>query len=106
MDNFLTFAPLVVTFIGLVYYGRKKMQKLGVIYVIAFYTKWFLGVVVTMSAFYAMMLAGDFLKENGFSAVFSLTVGAFVWFVPMHYISKYFGALEDRFKKEQEEITS
>lgn len=100
MNAFLTIAPLLITLIGLIYYTRKKMQKLGVIYVIVFYIKWFLGIVVTMSSFYIIMITGDYLKENGFSVLFSLPVGVFVWFVPMHYISKFFTSLEDKYKKE------
>ena len=101
MDNFLTIAPLVITLIGLIYFAREKMKKLGVIYVVAFYTKWFFGVIITMSAFYILMITSNYLKENGFYAVLSLPVGAFVWFVPMHYISKFFGAIEEKFKKEE-----
>ena len=100
MDNFLTIAPLVITLIGLIYYGRLKMKKLGVIYVIVYYIKWFIGIVVTMSAFYAVMISGDYLKEMGYSVVFSLPVGVIVWFIPMHYISKIFGSLETKYKKE------
>ena len=100
MNAFLTIAPLVITLIGLIYYTRKKMQKLGVMYVIVFYIKWFIGIVVTMSSFYIIMITGDYLKENGFSVVFSLPVGVLFWFVPMHYISKFFGVLEDKYKKE------
>ena len=101
MDNFLTIAPLVITLIGLIYYGRLKMQKLGVIYVIVYYIKWFVGIMVTMSAFYAVMVAGDYLKEQGYSVVFSLPVGVIVWFIPMHYISKIFSSLEAKYKKEE-----
>ena len=61
MDDFLTIAPLVVAFIGLVYFAQKKMKKFGVIYVIVYYVKWFIGIVVTMSAFYAVMVSGDYL---------------------------------------------
>ena len=103
MNAFLTIAPLIITLIGLIYYGRKKMKKLGVVYVILYYFKWFIGVVVTMSSFYVVMITGDYLKELGYSVVFSLPVGIFVWFVPMHYISKFFGTLEEKYKKEQED---
>ena len=103
MDNFLTIAPLVVALIGIIYFAQKKMKKFGVIYVIVYYIKWFLGITVTMAAFYAIMVSGDYLKELGYSVVFSLPVGIFVWFVPMHYISLFFGALEKKYKKETRE---
>ncbi len=103
MSAFLTIAPLVITLIGLIYFAQKKMKKLGVIYVIVYYIKWFLGIMVTMGAFYIIMITGDYLKENGFSVVFSLPVGVLFWFVPMHYISKFFGALEDKHKKKSDE---
>ncbi len=99
IDLFLTIAPLVIASIGLVYYGRKKMQRLGIVYVIIFYTKWFLGVVVTMCSFYALFMSANYLTDLGYSAVFSLPVGAAVWFIPMNYISKYFGKLEEKYKK-------
>ena len=99
MDNFLTIAPLVITLIGLIYYGRLKMQKLGVIFVIVYYIKWFVGIIITMSAFYAVMISGDYLKEMGYSVVFSLPVGVIVWFIPMHYLSKIFTTIEERYKK-------
>ena len=101
MDAFLTIAPLVVTLIGLIYYGRKKMQKLGIMFVIVYYIKWALGVFITMSAFYVIMIAGDYLKENDYSVVFSLPLGILVWFVPMHYLSKIFTSLEEKYKKEE-----
>ena len=100
MDNFLTIAPLVVTFIALVYFARIKMKKLGVIYVIAYYIKWFFGIIITVGSFYVMMITGDYMKEQGFPAAFSFPLGAFVWFIPMHYLSKFFGAIEEKFKKE------
>lgn len=104
MDNFLTIAPLVVTLIGLIYFGSKKMKKFGVIYVIVYYTKWFIGVMVTITAFYLLMLSANYFKDNGYSVVFSLPIGAFVWFVPMHFISKFFIALEKKYKKEEEPV--
>ncbi len=100
MDDFLTFAPLVVTTIGVIYYTRLRMIETGTIYTLVIYFKWFIGVVITIFAFYMMMIAGDYLKENGFNSVFSLAVGAFVWFVPMHYTTQIFSKLEDKFKKE------
>jgi len=103
MDDFLTIAPLVVALIGIIYFAQKKMKKLGVIYVIVYYIKWFLGIVVTMTAFYTIMVSGDYLKELGYSVVFSLPVGILVWFVPMHYISLFFGDLEKKYKKISEE---
>ena len=103
MDNFLTIAPLVVAFIGIIYFAQKKMKKLGVIYVLVYYFKWFIGIVVTMSSFYIIMITGDYLKELGYSVVFSLPVGVVAWFVPMHYISKFFGDLEIKYKKEPSE---
>ena len=103
MDNFLTITPLVIAFIGIVYFARKKMQKLGVIYVILFYIKWFLGIVVTMGAFYMIMVSGEWFKAQDYSVVFSLPLGVAVWFIPMHYISKYFGMLETKYKKESNE---
>ena len=76
------------------------MKKLGVIYVIIYYIKWFVGILVTMSSFYIVMITGDYLKEIGYSVVFSLPVGVLVWFTPMHFISKFFTALEEKYKKE------
>lgn len=99
MDNFLTIAPLVVTLIGLIYYGSKKMEKLGVMFVIVYYFKWFVGILITMFAFYIIMITGDYLKELGYSVVFSLPVGVAVWFIPMHYLSKTFTNLEEKYKK-------
>ena len=103
MDDFLTIAPLVVTLIGVIYFARKKMQKLGILYVIVFYLKWFLGVVITAFAFYALFLSSDWFKEMGYPAVLSLGIGAFVWFVPMNYVSKYLARLEKKYKKETSE---
>ena len=100
VNTFLTVAPLVVAAIGLVYYGRKKMQKLGVIYVILFYVKWFLGVAVTVAAFSAIIFSSEYFKAEGYPLVLSLPIGAFVWFVPMNYISKFFAKLEKKYKKE------
>ena len=100
MDTFLTIAPLVVALIGIIYFAQKKMKKLGVVFVILYYTKWFLGIVVTMSAFYIIMITGDYLKELGYSVVFSLPVGIAAWFIPMHYISLFFTPLEEKYKKE------
>ena len=101
IDNFLTFAPLLITLIGIIYYTRLKMIEMGIIYTLLIYFKWFLGVIITMFAFYMMMISGNYLQENGFNSVFSLAVGAFVWFVPMHYSSQIFLNLENRFKKEK-----
>ncbi len=101
MDDFLTIAPLVVTLIGLIYYAQIKMKKLGVIFVIVYYIKWFVGIVVTMSSFYILMISGDYLKELGYSVVFALPLSVIVWFIPMHYLSKMFGFLEEKYKKEQ-----
>ena len=99
IDDILTYAPLVITGIGVIHYTRLKMQVDGIIYTLLIYLKWFIGIVITMIAFYIMMLSGDFMKEKGFSAVFSLPISAFVWFIPMHYTSKIFLSLELKFKK-------
>jgi len=103
MDNFLTIAPLVITLIGLIYFAQKKMKKLGVVYVIVYYVKWFFGIIVTMSAFYAIMLSSNALTELGYPAVFSLIIGVVVWFPPMHYLTKFFTHLEKKFKKTTQE---
>ncbi len=100
VNTFLTIAPLVVASVGLVYYGRKKMQKFGVIYVIIYYVKWFLGVVVTVAAFSAIIFSSEYFKSEGYPLVLSLPIGAFVWFVPMNYLSKIFISLEKKYKKE------
>ena len=100
MDDFLTIAPLVITTIGIIYYTRLKMLANGVIYTLLIYFKWFFGVVVTMSAFYMMMLAGNILEEHDYNSVFSLAVGALIWFAPMHYSSKIFEKLEKKYKKQ------
>ena len=99
MNNFLTFAPLVITFIGIIYYTRLKMIENGVIYTLIISLKWFIGIILTMFAFYMMMLSGDYLKANGFNSVFSLAVGAFVWFVPMHYTTQIFVRWEEQYRK-------
>ncbi|MEA3228776.1 MAG: hypothetical protein U9P38_06875 [Campylobacterota bacterium] len=99
MDDFLTYAPLVIVSIGVIHYTRIKMKGDGVVYTLLIYLKWFIGVGVTMFAFYVMMISGEFMKEQELSAVFSLPIGAFVWFIPMHYSSQFFNSLELKFKK-------
>ena len=99
MDAFLTIAPLIVALIGIIYFAQKKIKAFGLVYVIAYYFKWFLGIIVTMGAFYIIMITGDYLKEIGYSVVFSLPVGVVAWFVPMHYISLFFTKIEKKHMK-------
>jgi len=46
-----------------------------------------------------MMISGDFFKEHGYSVVFSLPIATLVWFVPMHFSTKFFTHLEKKYKK-------
>jgi len=103
VNTFLTIAPLVVAAIGLVYYGRKKIEKLGLIFVMVYYTKWFVGVMVTVAAFAAIIFSSEYFKAEGYPLVLSLPIGAFVWYIPMKYLSKIFMTLEEKYKKESTE---
>ncbi|MEA2100166.1 MAG: hypothetical protein U9P72_08550 [Campylobacterota bacterium] len=100
MEFLLTYLPLIVVFYGFVHYTIKQMKKFGTIFILLNYFKWFIGVSITFFAFYVIHLAGNLLKENDLSIVFSLPIGIFVWFVPMNYLSKIFQDLEDKFKKQ------
>jgi len=103
MEKFLTYTPVVIVLYGFVHYSVLQMKKLGIIYILVIYAKWFFGVSVTFFAFYIIHLSGNFLKDNDLTTLISLPIGIFVWFVPMHYASKIFQYLEDKYKKEQEQ---
>ena len=102
MENFLTYAPLVIVLYGIIHYTVREMKKLGTIFVLVIYAKWLFGVLTTFFAFYIIYLSGTFLKENGLTTLISLPIGIFVWFEPMHYSSKLFESLEEKYKKETE----
>ena len=100
MDELIQYFALIVLVSGVIYYTALRMKKVGVLFVLISYTKWFVGVSITFFAFYVIYLAGNYLKEHDLSVVFSLPIGVFVWFVPMHYTSKTFEYLEKKYKKE------
>ncbi len=99
IDEFVQYFALIALVYGTTHYTIIKMKKLGVMFVLISYAKWFVGVSVTFFAFYILYLAGNYFKEHDLSTVFSLPVGIFVWFVPMHYISKMFEYLESKYQK-------
>jgi len=99
MDELVQYFALISLIVGVTYFTAKKMKKLGIMFTLVIYSKWFVGVLITFFAFYIIYLSGNYLKENDFSIVFSLPVGVFVWFIPMHYTTKMFLYLEDRYKK-------
>ena len=99
MDELVQYFALLSLIVGVTYFTAKKMKKLGIMFTLVIYAKWFVGVSITFFAFYIIYLSGNYLKENDFSMVFSLPVGIFVWFIPMHYTTKMFIYLEDRYKK-------
>ncbi len=99
MEDIIAYLALLIVLCGIIYYAVINMKKFGTVFVIVIFFKWLIGVCITFFAFYVIYLTGDFLKAHDFSIVFSLPVGIFVWFVPMHYTSKVFLFLEDKFKK-------
>ncbi len=103
MDELVQYFALISLIVGVTYFTAKKMKKLGIMFTLVIYAKWFVGVSITFFAFYIIYLSGNYLKENDFSMVFSLPVGIFVWFIPMHYTTKMFIYLEDRYKKISED---
>lgn len=100
MDELIQYFALFSLIAGTVYYTAIKMKKSGVIFVLITYLKYFTGVSITFFAFYIIYLSGNYLQENGFSELFSLPIGIFVWFTPMHYTTKMFLYLENRYKIE------
>ena len=100
MENLLTYLPIVIVIIGLIHYARIKMKKLGVMFVITYYTKWFVGVCITFFAFFVMFYSSNFFKENDLTVLLSLPIGILVWYIPMNYLSKIFLDLENKFKKQ------
>jgi len=103
MDELVQYFALFILVVGVIYYTALKMKKSGVIFTLVIYTKYFVGVSITFYAFYIMYITENYLKENDISIVFSLPVGVFVWFVPMHYTTKMFLYLEERYKKISED---
>ena len=100
MDELVQYFALIALVLGVIYFTIKKMKKFGVLFTLVIYAKYFIGVSITFFAFYIIYLSGNYLKEHDFSVVFSLPVGILVWFVPMHYTTKMFLYLENRYKKE------
>ena len=100
MDELVQYFALFSLVSGVIYYTVLRMKKTGVIFTLITYLKWFIGVSITFFAFYIIYLSGNYLTENNFSEVFSLPIGVLVWFVPMHYTTKMFLYLENRYKKE------
>ena len=100
MDLLAQYFALISLVVGVIYFTVKKMKKLGFLYTLVIYAKYFIGVSITFFSFYIMYLSSNYFKENGFTILFSLPIGMFVWFVPMHYTTKIFLYLEDRYKKE------
>ena len=100
MDELVQYFALISLISGVTYFTVKKMKKLGVIFTLVIYMKYFVGVSITFFAFYIMYLSGNYFKENDYSIVFSLPFGIFVWFIPMHYSTKLFVYLEKRYRKE------
>jgi len=99
MDELVQYFALISLVSGVTYFTAKKMKKSGVIFTLVIYAKYFIGVSITFFAFYIIYLSGNYLKESGYSEVFSLPTGVLVWFVPMHYTTKMFLYLENKYKK-------
>ncbi len=99
IDELVQYFALISLVSGVTYFTAKKMKKSGVIFTLVIYAKYFVGVSLTFFAFYIIYLSGIYLKESGFSEVFSLPIGVLVWFVPMHYSTKMFIYLEEKYKK-------
>ncbi len=100
MDELVQYFALISLIIGVIYFTAKKMKKSGVIFTLVIYAKYFIGVSITFFAFYIIYISGNQLKEGGYSVVFSLPVGVLVWFVPMHYTTKMFIYLENKYRQE------
>ena len=100
MDELVQYFALISLISGVTYFTVKKMKKSGVIFTLVVYMRYFVGVSITFFAFYIMYLSGNYLKENALSIVFSLPIGIFVWFIPMHYTTKMFSYLEKKYRKE------
>lgn len=100
MDELVQYFALISLISGVTYFTVKKMKKSGVIFTLVIYMRYFVGVSITFFAFYIMYLSGNYLKENALSIVFSLPIGIFVWFIPMHYTTKMFSYLEKKYRKE------
>ena len=100
MDELVQYFALISLISGVTYFTVKKMKKSGVIFTLVVYMRYFVGVSITFFAFYIMYLSGNYLKETAFSIVFSLPIGIFVWFIPMHYTTKMFSYLEKKYRKE------
>lgn len=101
IDTLIQYFALFVLIAGVIYYTVKQMKKTGVIFVLVTYAKWFVGVCITFLAFYIIYLSGNYLKEKDLSVVFSLPIGVLFWFVPLHYTTKMFTWLENKYKKEE-----
>lgn len=99
MDELVQYFALLSLIVGVIYFTTQRMKKSGVIFTLVIYAKYFVGVSITFFAFYIIYISGNQLKEGGYSIVFSLPVGVLVWFVPMHYTTKMFIYLEERYKK-------
>jgi len=100
MINIIITTLLIIFLYFFVRYSKEKIQKLGFIFTLVVILKWFVGIIITFFAFYVIYLAGNYMKGLGLSVVFSLPVGVISWFVPMHYVSKFFEFLEKKYKKE------
>ena len=101
MDELAQYFALISLVVGVTYFTAKRMKKTGVMFTLVIYAKYFIGVSITFFAFYIMYISSDYFKENGFTIFFSLPIGMFVWFVPMHYTTKMFIYLEEKYKKEE-----
>ena len=99
MDELVQYFALISLILGVTYFTAKKMNKLGTMFTLVIYAKYFVGVSITFFAFFIIYLSGNYLKENDFSILFSLPVGISVWFIPMHYTTKMFIYLEEKYKK-------
>lgn len=100
MDELVQYFALFSLIFGTLYFTIIKMKKLGVMFTLVLYAKYFVGVSITFFAFYVMYLSSNYFKENDLTILLSLPIGIFVWFVPMHYSTKVFLYLENRYKKE------
>lgn len=100
MDELVQYFALFSLISGVTYYTVIRMKKSGIIFTLVTYLKWLVGFLITFFAFYIIYVSGNYLEENNISVVFSLPTGIIVWFIPMHYTTKLFMYLEDRYKKE------
>ncbi len=101
MDIIFSYILIIIFLFVAARYLNTQIKKLGFMFSVVIAFKWLIGVLVTFFAFYILYLAGDFMKENDLSVVFGLPVGIAAWFIPMHYISKVFESLEEKYKKEE-----